>query len=194
MSCTLLLAAAPLLCAAAPSTLRVRLEQCASRGHAGLPSVLLLAEDDKGPAGSCAIAALRVCADGFVDAAAVARPFLSALYVEPRCRRRGVGQRLVSEAETVARGWGYGSVCLHVHERNTAGMRLYEKLGFATVEDGSASWRDWSLWHGDEPSGVGFAWPSVGRRVYMERLHAGEETLARGSEERESSGTSPQAG
>ena len=193
MSCTLLLAA-PLLCAAAPSTLRVRLEQCASRGHAGLPSVLLLAEDDKGPAGSCAIAALRVCADGFVDAAAVARPFLSALYVEPRCRRRGVGQRLVSEAETVARGWGYGSLCLHVHERNTAGMRLYEKLGFATVEDGSASWRDWSLWHGDEPSGVGFAWPSVGRRVYMERLHAGEETLARGSEERESSGTSPQAG
>ena len=129
MSCTLLLAA-PLLCAAAPSTLRVRLEQCASRGHAGLPSVLLLAEDDKGPAGSCAIAALRVCADGFVDAAAVARPFLSALYVEPRCRRRGVGQRLVSEAETVARGWGYGSLCLHVHERNTAGMRLYEKLGY----------------------------------------------------------------
>ena len=64
----------------------------------------------------------------------------------------------------------------------------------APVEDGSASWRDWSLWHGDEPSGVGFAWPSVGRRVYMERLHAGEETLARGSEERESSGTSPQAG
>ncbi|EOD09398.1 hypothetical protein EMIHUDRAFT_197782 [Emiliania huxleyi CCMP1516] len=85
---------------------------------------------------------------------------------------------VVSEAEIVARGWGYGSLCLHVHERNTAGMRLYEKLGFATVEDGSASWRDWSLWHGDEPSGVGFAWPSVGRRVYMERLHAGEETLA----------------
>jgi len=55
---------------------------------------------------------------------------LHKLYVDPGCRRRGLGARLVALAEGEARAWGATTVTLWTDTRFTAAHGLYEALGY----------------------------------------------------------------
>jgi [ribosomal protein S18]-alanine N-acetyltransferase len=55
------------------------------------------------------------------------------LAVDPRCRRAGVGDLLARRVVDEARTGKARLVTLEVAERNHAGRRLYERLGFAAT-------------------------------------------------------------
>ena len=58
-------------------------------------------------------------------------PLMSNLAVSRQYRRKGIAEKLVKEAERVARKeWGYDLVFLYVEERNIPAVRLYQKLGY----------------------------------------------------------------
>lgn len=58
-------------------------------------------------------------------------PLMSNVAVSKKYRRRGIAEILVKEVERVSRyEWGYNDLYLYVEERNKAGIRLYEKLGY----------------------------------------------------------------
>ena len=63
------------------------------------------------------------------------------LYVKPTYRRQGVAQRLLREAESMARLWGLHELMLPVDQQNANAIRLYEKMGYRrtkqTVHHGS---------------------------------------------------------
>jgi ribosomal protein S18 acetylase RimI-like enzyme len=52
--------------------------------------------------------------------------------VREDCRRRGIGRRLVREAERWARARGAEEIELNVWEFNASAQALYERLGYAT--------------------------------------------------------------
>jgi len=52
------------------------------------------------------------------------------LFVNQAFRRQGIAQCLLRAAEAHARLWGVGELVLIVKERNTAALKLYEKLGY----------------------------------------------------------------
>ncbi len=56
---------------------------------------------------------------------------ITSMWVDPRFRRQGVGERLVQTVIEWARAAGYASVALCVREGNTAAERLYLRCGFA---------------------------------------------------------------
>ena len=55
------------------------------------------------------------------------------VYVERGWRGKGVGRRLLERLIALARQLGYHKVVLAAFPFNTAGMALYERLGFTTV-------------------------------------------------------------
>jgi GNAT superfamily N-acetyltransferase len=58
-------------------------------------------------------------------------PLMSNVAVSKKYRRRGIGEKLVAEAERIARyEWGYNDCYLYVEERNRAAVKLYQKLGY----------------------------------------------------------------
>lgn len=58
-------------------------------------------------------------------------PLMSNLAVSRKYRRKGIAEKLVKEAERVARKeWGYNLVFLYVEERNIPAVKLYQKLGY----------------------------------------------------------------
>jgi ribosomal protein S18 acetylase RimI-like enzyme len=63
------------------------------------------------------------------------------LAVAPTAQGRGVGAALVESVVDMARERDDATVVLSVLETNTAGRRLYERLGFARVPQ-----RDWVPW------------------------------------------------
>lgn len=62
------------------------------------------------------------------------RAYLSNLAISPEHRRRGAARQLISTCETVARGWGFRHVYLHVMADNAAAKRLYEQSGYQLCE------------------------------------------------------------
>jgi ribosomal protein S18 acetylase RimI-like enzyme len=60
--------------------------------------------------------------------------------VAARCRRLGVGAKLMEEAETIARSKGFDAIGLTVHPDNTPAVRFYEKLGWTRVTR-NGSWQ-----------------------------------------------------
>eukprot|EP00210_Caulerpa_lentillifera_P007496 g7162.t1 len=58
--------------------------------------------------------------------------YLSNLSVRPEFRRRGIGRRLIKEAEFIAQQWGCWGAALHVDRINTEAYALYLKC-FETV-------------------------------------------------------------
>jgi ribosomal protein S18 acetylase RimI-like enzyme len=64
-------------------------------------------------------------------------PLMSNLAVSRNYRRKGIGELLVKEVERVSRyEWGFNDCYLYVEERNTAAVKLYQKLGYRKM------WKD----------------------------------------------------
>ena len=61
--------------------------------------------------------------------------YLDDLSVTERYRGRGIGTRLIREAEAYAKEQGIGSILFHVEKSNVSAFRLYERLGFAVLRD-----------------------------------------------------------
>jgi ribosomal protein S18 acetylase RimI-like enzyme len=67
------------------------------------------------------------------------KPFLNVhdLSVLPEYQNRGIGTRLLTDAERRARASGCSKLTLEVHATNTAAQRLYERFGFGPWSDPS---------------------------------------------------------
>jgi GNAT superfamily N-acetyltransferase len=74
-----------------------------------------------------AVAGTASGGDGEVNGAAA----MTAMWVDPRHRRLGVGDLLVKTMIGWARARGYGRLLLWVTDVNVAAQRLYERNGFA---------------------------------------------------------------
>lgn len=61
--------------------------------------------------------------------------YLDDLSVTERYRGRGIGTRLIREAEAYARKIGIRRIIFHVEKRNTSAYRLYERLGYSIHRD-----------------------------------------------------------
>ena len=133
--------------------------------RADLPAVHIQAEEDGVPIGSCRVAAVCIGENGYADSAASARPLVSAVYVEPTYRRRGVAAALMGSAEDTAREWGFDELGLQVHERNRAALGLYGRLGYeAEGNEEAPSWSEWSLFWTDG------SWrPELGRMLRLSK-------------------------
>ena len=59
--------------------------------------------------------------------------YLSNLAVSPAAQRKGLGARLLQEAEELALQWGCRSVALHVDPGNTPAVELYKNAGYRFV-------------------------------------------------------------
>lgn len=79
---------------------------------------LLVAEENGGVIGT-----LMVGYDGH-------RGWLYRLAVDEGARRRGIGRRLVREAEQLLTALGCAKVNLQLHEHNDAGARFWESVGY----------------------------------------------------------------
>lgn len=62
------------------------------------------------------------------------RAYLSNLAITHNHRRKGAAQQLIRTCETVALGWGFHRVYLHVMANNTAAKNLYQQAGYQTCE------------------------------------------------------------
>ncbi len=58
---------------------------------------------------------------------------LQRLYVDMACHGKGIGSRLASALEDIARGEGFTHMWLGVWEENSAAARVYAKLGYAGI-------------------------------------------------------------
>jgi ribosomal protein S18 acetylase RimI-like enzyme len=58
------------------------------------------------------------------------RGWINYLAVAPEMRKRGLGRKLMTEAERLLRAEGCPKINLQVRESNTEAMRFYEALGF----------------------------------------------------------------
>jgi len=67
---------------------------------------------------------------------------LKRLYVHPRARGAGLGQRLYAHAEAFARAAGYQAIWLDSSRRFDKARRLYEKNGFVLLEELDNDWED----------------------------------------------------
>ena len=62
------------------------------------------------------------------------RAYLSNLAVDSAHRREGAAQQLLSTGESIARGWGFHSIYLHVMADNIAAQALYASAGYQQRE------------------------------------------------------------
>ena len=63
------------------------------------------------------------------------RFYLTSLYVLPHFQKRGIGARLLNEAERQANACGCDRIWLGVMQKNTNAYEWYKRIGFAFVEE-----------------------------------------------------------
>ena len=66
--------------------------------------------------------------------------YLHAFRVRPAYRNRGVGTRLILEAESLLRDAGYERVVIAAAEENLDARRLYERLGYSFYKNDPGQW------------------------------------------------------
>ena len=66
-------------------------------------------------------------------------PYLSNLAVDQDCRRQGAAKQLLLKCESIALGWGFQDLYLHVLENNHQARSLYFKLGYR-LHQSDRSW------------------------------------------------------
>lgn len=78
---------------------------------------------------------------------------LYSIAVDPAARGRGLGRRLLADAETQARIAGRRGLRLEVRQDNAAAVALYEAAGYrrlaalpAYYQDGGSGWRYGRVW------------------------------------------------
>jgi ribosomal protein S18 acetylase RimI-like enzyme len=98
-------------------------------------SELVICELPDGEVVGCAGIELSPIPDGDLKAPSKLRaPLMSNLAVSRNYRRKGIGVLLVKEAERIARyEWGSNDCYLYVERRNTAAVKLYQKLGYRMI-------------------------------------------------------------
>ena len=94
------------------------------------PARLLVAESPRGIVG-CVRFELRSARK--TGRRARPRIYVDLLVVAPKWQSKGVGAALLEHVHSVARSQGVDTVELDVYQFNAAGLRLYEKLGYATM-------------------------------------------------------------
>jgi ribosomal protein S18 acetylase RimI-like enzyme len=87
-----------------------------------------LIEDDDNADQAVGILTIGVCRDADLDASRTGE--IWGIYIIPDYWRRGVGTRLVQEAERMLRSRGYRDAVLWVLEGNANARRFYEAMGF----------------------------------------------------------------
>mmetsp|Transcript_7770 Transcript_7770/g.15888 ORF Transcript_7770/g.15888 Transcript_7770/m.15888 type:complete len:349 (-) Transcript_7770:142-1188(-) len=60
-------------------------------------------------------------------------PYMANLAVIPSARRRGIGNMLVAEAESLVVDWGFRELLLKVETSNVVAMEFYDSLGYNEV-------------------------------------------------------------
>lgn len=71
------------------------------------------------------ILVLRETKEGFL---------LDNVAVSPKCQRKGIGQRLLTLAESRARSAGFTSIYLYTHEKMIENQALYARIGYAEYD------------------------------------------------------------
>ncbi len=66
--------------------------------------------------------------------------YLHAFRVRPAFRNRGIGTRLILEAESILRDAGYERVVIAAAEENCSARRLYERLGYSIYKNDPGRW------------------------------------------------------
>jgi len=61
--------------------------------------------------------------------------YLDDLSVTKQYRNKGIGTKLIRNAEAYANEISIHTICFHVEKSNTAAFRLYERLGYNIYED-----------------------------------------------------------
>jgi ribosomal protein S18 acetylase RimI-like enzyme len=80
---------------------------------------------------------LVACLDDRVVATVMAgyeghRGWINYLAVSPQCRRKGIGRRMMEEAEAILRAAGCPKINLQVRSTNDAVIEFYKRIGFKT--------------------------------------------------------------
>lgn len=61
--------------------------------------------------------------------------YLDDLSVTKQYRNKGIGTKLIQNAEAYAKDINIHEICFHVEKSNTAAFRLYQRLGYEIYED-----------------------------------------------------------
>jgi GNAT superfamily N-acetyltransferase len=61
-------------------------------------------------------------------------PYLCNLLVSPDYRKKGLGLKLISACEDLAKSWGHSAINLHVETKSTPALSLYIKSNFMPVK------------------------------------------------------------
>mmetsp|Transcript_34094 Transcript_34094/g.45075 ORF Transcript_34094/g.45075 Transcript_34094/m.45075 type:complete len:275 (+) Transcript_34094:86-910(+) len=68
------------------------------------------------------------------------RPVMSNLVVAKTARKRGLGKKLIRQAESKTKSWGYKELLLLVDKENIPAQKLYKKMGYSVLfEDKTAT-------------------------------------------------------
>jgi ribosomal protein S18 acetylase RimI-like enzyme len=68
------------------------------------------------------------------------RAYLYSLRVMEMFRGKGIGTRLIQEAETTVSGMGYHSITIAAAKDNPEARRLYERMGYHVIAEDSGHW------------------------------------------------------
>jgi GNAT superfamily N-acetyltransferase len=98
------------------------------RRHAEKHGVLLIAEDEGGPAGWAF--AHDESAELFVVEAERSHGFLAEIFVIPEARGKGLGRALIEGCEDWARSRGHKLLTVGVLAKNPSAIRAYEGAGY----------------------------------------------------------------
>ena len=117
---------------------RVEVQPWTSDEESATKGVQIKAMSGETRVGKCGVAVMPLDETGFHSDDPTVRPravLSGTLFVEPKYRRQGVAQRLLREAESRARLWGFSELMLPVDPRNTKAIALYSKNGYVKVTD-----------------------------------------------------------